>query len=281
MTVIESVSKMQDLCLQQRNDGEVIAFVPTMGALHKGHLKLVEKAQDLGSRVVVSIFVNPTQFLPGEDYEKYPRQFQNDVKLLSPYNVLAVFHPSASSIYGTNFQTMVKAGERSQGLCGARRPGHFDGVLTVVLKLLNIVQPHFLIMGKKDYQQVKVIEKMIEDLNLTTSLVGVDTDRDERGLALSSRNQYLSQEGREKASAFYKALQSVRLKVLRGRTEVKELQESFIEELRTVPEASIEYIEFRTQRTFGLIQINISEPAVCLAAIHFQGVRLIDNIEIG
>ena len=281
MTVIENVSRMQDLCTQQRSQGEVLAFVPTMGALHEGHLALVRRAESLGSRVIVSIFVNPTQFAQGEDFEKYPRTIAEDIRKLSAHNVFATFHPSASQMYVPGFQTKIQAGARAQGLCGGSRPGHFDGVLVVVLKLLNIIQPHFLIMGKKDYQQLKVVQKMLIDFNLPIELVGIDTLRESNGLAMSSRNQYLSVDDRQKAGLIYEGLQIVKFAYHTGIIDPTELSRRYSEHLMKLDSAIIEYADFRTQKEFASIGGNLIEPSVFLTAVRYKNVRLIDNIELG
>jgi pantoate--beta-alanine ligase len=188
MTLI-SLSELTDVRNGWEREGAKVVFVPTMGALHEGHMQLVRVARQHGSRVIVSIFVNPTQFGPNEDFAKYPRTLAADLELLAKEKVDAVFLPNAMSMYPDGFQTYVINKTMAKGLCGAVRPGHFEGVLTVVLKLFNLVRPHTAIFGKKDYQQWRLIERMVKDLHLPVMVLGQDTVRESDGLAMSSRNR--------------------------------------------------------------------------------------------
>ena len=281
MAVVENTQRMQDICMQERSAGEVLAFVPTMGALHEGHLALVEKAKILGSKVIVSIFVNPTQFGLNEDYDKYPKQFHEDLCKLEPFDVFSIFHPTVAAIYPDGFGTTVSGGVEAEGLCAASRPEHFNGVLTVVLKLLNIIQPNFLVMGKKDYQQVKVIERMLRDFNSPVELCSVETYRDSNGLAMSSRNSYLTDEEIVLAAKIYQALCRVRSNQEAGVNDVGTLKQGFSSDISDLEGAAIEYVEMRTQKNFQDVSDCVCEPSVCLAAIRYKGIRLIDNIEFG
>lgn len=208
MQVLESVKGAQSFFSQTRSEGP-IAFVPTMGCLHEGHLELVAHAKSLAKRVAVSIFVNPLQFGPTEDFNKYPRTFEEDQLKLEKASVDYLFYPSSSELYPAGFSSTVNVGELANRLCGAFRPGHFDGVATIVLKLLQIIQPSFAIFGEKDFQQLRVIENMVMDLNVATSVVAHPTVRELDGLARSSRNRYLSESDRRRASQIPQALSAV------------------------------------------------------------------------
>ncbi|MCD6548356.1 MAG: pantoate--beta-alanine ligase, partial [Thermodesulfobacterium sp.] len=192
MEVIKKISKMKEISKNWRREGLKIAFVPTMGFLHEAHLSLVRKAKELGDKTVVSIFVNPLQFGPKEDYKEYPRDTKRDLELLKNEGVDAVFIPEPEEMYPPDFQTYVEVTKLTTGLCGAFRPGHFKGVTTVVLKLFNIINPDIVVFGEKDYQQLQVIRQMVKDLNMDTEIVAHPTVREEDGLAMSSRNIYLS-----------------------------------------------------------------------------------------
>ncbi|NIP29139.1 MAG: pantoate--beta-alanine ligase, partial [Candidatus Dadabacteria bacterium] len=202
--------EMQNVSNKLRSEGKSIAFVPTMGALHEGHLSLVDEACKKADEVVVSIFVNPKQFGPNEDYGEYIRDLEGDLKKLSKYKVGYLFNPGVKDIYNEGFQTYVVVEELQKFLCGKIRPGHFKGVSTVVLKLFNIVKPDFAVFGKKDYQQFKLIERMVKDLNLEIEIIGMPIIREESGLAMSSRNKYLSENEKKRASNIYKSLNIIK-----------------------------------------------------------------------
>ncbi len=192
MEIIEDINKMHKLANVLRIKGETIGFVPTMGYLHEGHTSLLEAAKKGSKKVVMSIFVNPIQFGPKEDFEKYPRDFEHDYEIAENFGVDVIFYPKKEEMYKKNFSTFVNVENLSNIMCGIYRPGHFKGVCTVVLKLFNIVNPHKAYFGQKDYQQLVIIKKMVEDLNLNIEIVECPTIRDNDGLALSSRNKYLS-----------------------------------------------------------------------------------------
>src|SRR5919108_5437199 len=183
---------MQSLANEERRDGKRISLVPTMGALHEGHLDLISEARKIGDVLVVSIFVNPTQFGPNEDFTKYPRDLAGDLRKIESLGVDIVFTPTPEEMYPEGFQTYVEVEKLQEHLCGLFRPGHFRGVATVVLKLFNIIRPHVALFGEKDYQQLKIIQRMVKDLNLDVEVSGFPTVREKNGLALSSRNAYLS-----------------------------------------------------------------------------------------
>ncbi len=206
MRVIDTVAEMQQQANQWRREGLVIGFVPTMGYLHQGHLELMRCAKGKSDRVVVSIFVNPTQFAPGEDFERYPRDLERDMGLMRAVGVDAVFAPTVADMYPEGYQTYVEVGEVTRPLCGAKRPGHFRGVTTVVAKLFHIVKPHVAVFGEKDYQQLLTIRRMVRDLAMDVEIVGHPIVREPDGLAMSSRNVYLSEEERREALLLSQAL---------------------------------------------------------------------------
>ena len=231
MEIVKEISKMKEISKFWKRQGFKIAFVPTMGFLHGAHLALVKKAKELGDKTVVSIFVNPLQFGPKEDFREYPRDLERDLALLEKEKVDAVFIPETEEMYPPDFQTYVEVTKLTTGLCGAFRPGHFKGVTTVVLKLFNIVNPDIAIFGEKDYQQLQVIKQMIKDLNLDIEIVAHPTVREKDGLAMSSRNIYLSSAERESAISLYKALLLAEKLVKEGEKDsqkIKEEMEKFI-----------------------------------------------------
>lgn len=267
--VINTSKELSRVSDNIKKSGKNISFVPTMGALHRGHLSLISKAKKSGDAVIVSIFVNPTQFGPKEDFAKYPRNLKKDLALLKPFAPLIVFAPSAKNIYPNDFGTFVDVEDLSCKLCGEFRPGHFKGVATVVLKLFNIVKPDFAFFGKKDYQQQLLIKKMAKDLNLNIKIVTCPTIREKDGLALSSRNAYLSPVERKSASLIYKALKTAK-KMAKSKNAEKII--SFIKRfLAASPLIKVEYASI-VKKANGAAQI--------LIAVKIGSTRLIDNILI-
>ncbi len=261
MEVIGSVGRMQRQAAVWRAAGLKIAFVPTMGALHEGHLSLVRLARKRGDRVVVSIYVNPTQFGPKEDFARYPRPRRRDLELCRKEGVDAVFAPS--TLYRSDASTRVIETEKSLGRCGRHRPGHFDGVATVVVKLLNIVQPDVAIFGQKDAQQCDVIERVVRDLDLPVKIVRGPIVRDRNGLALSSRNTYLSAEEMEVALNLPRVLRAVKSK---RQMTMRQRERMARERLRRVKGLTLDYVE--------------AAGAYLCAAVRVGGTRLIDNVRI-
>jgi pantoate--beta-alanine ligase len=260
---------------------EVVAFVPTMGALHAGHLKLVEVAKAENKIVLASIFVNPMQFGPSEDFAKYPRTLSDDLGLLRDHGVDGVFLPNAATIYPDGFQTVVSNSDMAKLHCGVSRPGHFDGVLTVVLKLFNLVRPHRAYFGKKDYQQFRLISKMVDDLNIGIDIKGVDTVRESDGLALSSRNRYLSVEEREKSPAIYRALSAARDSYVSGERDPAKICEVFFATVEKLGKFfELDYLNVCQQTNLSSFDSSIDAPAVILFAARLPSARLIDNIEL-
>jgi pantoate--beta-alanine ligase len=276
MEVIESISEMKNLAKEWKRKGLSIGFVPTMGYLHEGHLALVRRTKELSDRVVVSIFVNPIQFAPGEDYQRYPRDLERDKALLEKEGVDVLFSPKAQEMYPPEFQTYVEVKELSSGLCGRYRAGHFVGVATVVLKLFNIVQPDIAVFGEKDYQQLKVIQRMVQDLNLDVKIISHPTVREEDGLAMSSRNTYLSPEERKSAIALYKALNLAEELINQGERRVATLKEKLKEFIESYPYTKVQYIEFVHPETLKEVE-RVDEPTLLALAVFVGKARLIDN----
>jgi pantoate--beta-alanine ligase len=267
---------------QERGELPLVGLTPTMGALHRGHGSLIEQmAEDCGVSIV-SIFVNPAQFGPGEDFEKYPRAFEADCRLCEETGADIVFAPQAGEIYPAAFETIVKAGPLAQRLEGAIRPGHFDGVLTVVLKLLNITQPDYAYFGEKDYQQLQLVNRMVQDFDLDTEIVACEIVREEDGLALSSRNAYLSEAEREAAPRLYRALSALNAAFRLGEREVKRLRALGAHELEpwTGNGFELEYLEVCDPLSLEpRSEAQAGDRA--LIAARLGDTRLIDNIEVG
>lgn len=260
--------------------GDSIAFVPTMGALHQGHLELITHAKSIASRVVVSIFVNPAQFGPTEDFAAYPRTVERDSALLRAKGLDLLFLPDVSSIYPEGFQTTVNNKELSTILCGKVRPGHFEGVLTVVHVLLRLVQPNLLVMGKKDFQQIYLVDRMVQDLALNVRVVPVETVRELDGLAMSSRNRYLTPAEREVAPKIFEGLSAAKAAFLLGENRPHKIIEAFCKAIDSSEQLRLEYCEIRRIRNLGEFSDHVDSDAVVLAAVRLGTARLIDNIEL-
>lgn len=257
-----------------RSQGPLV-LVPTMGALHEGHLSLVRQGAALG-RVVVTIFVNPTQFGPGEDFAAYPRDLDADLALLSGQDVAAVFAPTVADMYGSPGEASVRAGDRAEGLCGAVRPGHFDGVLTVVAKLFGMVRPDVAVFGRKDAQQCLVIDQMVRDLRLPVRLVDAVTVREPDGLAMSSRNRYLDEAQRRRALCLHRALAAGRRLLEAGARDVAAIEAAMAAELQ--PADSVDYAVARLVPTLAAASV-VPDGALLLAVAARVGpARLIDNV---
>ena len=280
MQVIENINEMSETAEKLREEGKSIGFVPTMGALHEGHLSLVRMARKDNDIVVVSIFVNPTQFGPNEDFEKYPRDFEGDRKKLEKENVDIVFYPHAEEMYPEGYKTYVEVEDITTRLCGAFRPGHFKGVTTVVTKLFNIVKPHRAYFGKKDYQQFKVIKRMVEDLNMNIEIIPGEIVREPDGLAMSSRNKYLSKEERKDALALYKSLQLAKELIEKGEKDPEIIKKKMIELIKSHPHVKkIDYVEIVDPDNFLPVE-TIKDGTLIALAIWVGNTRLIDNMEV-
>ncbi|SEM21248.1 pantoate--beta-alanine ligase [Acinetobacter sp. DSM 11652] len=260
-----------------RQARKTIGFVPTMGNLHQGHLNLVREARKLCDVVVVSIFVNPIQFGPNEDYDSYPRTLDQDSQLLAEEGCDIIFAPSVEQMYGSQPRlTNISVGQITNDLCGAQRPGHFDGVAVVVTKLFNIVQPHFAFFGQKDYQQLAVIKTMVRDLNMPIEIIGVPIARAKDGLALSSRNGYLSAEHRQIAPVIYQSLKTAETNLKQGQA----LTEVLAEIKSTLSDAGfvVDYVEARNPMLQAVEQFD--QDIVLFVAAKIGSTRLIDNLQI-
>ncbi|MCL4439116.1 MAG: pantoate--beta-alanine ligase [Firmicutes bacterium] len=280
MLILETIAEIRDFVSKERAGGRAVGFVPTMGYLHEGHLSLVRRAQEECGPVVVSIFVNPLQFGPKEDFSVYPRDLERDSRLLEECGVDALFHPPGEEMYPGRHRTIVEVGGITGCLCGTSRPGHFQGVATVVTKLLNIVQPHRAYFGQKDAQQVLVIKKMVEDLNIPVEIVTVPTAREADGLAMSSRNVYLTPEQRAAAPILNKSLREAAGAVSKGERDVKKLVAMVSSGINGVEGASIDYVEVRSLPDLEEMEI-LEVPALMALAVRFGNTRLIDNIILG
>ena len=277
MKTTRSIAAVSRLCRAARGP---VVLVPTMGALHRGHAELIEKARALAGRdglVVVSIFVNPAQFGPNEDFARYPRPFDADRKLCAELGADVIFHPTAEAMYPAGFSTFVDESEVSARLCGASRPGHFRGVCTVVMKLFQIIQPDSAVFGLKDFQQCAVIRRMVRDLNVPVRIVPVETVREADGLALSSRNRYLTAEERAQAPVMRRALLAAADAFKAGETSAAKIRRMLLKTIATAPLARIDYAEIADADT--LRPIREVRPNTVLALAGFFGkTRLIDNL---
>jgi pantoate--beta-alanine ligase len=264
----------------RRAEGKRVGFVPTMGYLHEGHISLVRVADARGcDAVAASIFVNPTQFGPGEDYERYPRDEERDLSMLSAAGVGSVFLPGVHEMYPEGYQTYVDVNGVSRGLCGAKRPGHFRGVATVVAKLLLIARPHVAVFGEKDYQQLAVIRAMARDLNLDVEIAGAPIVREPDGLAMSSRNKYLKGEDRQAALCLYKGLCAAKELYAAGARDPEKLVNVARAKIAAEPRAKLEYVEVRDPETLSP-NLSASGRMTILAAARVGPARLIDNITL-
>ncbi len=275
--VVNSIKETRDIIKSWRDKGYKIGFVPTMGYFHKGHLALMEEAKRLTDKVVVSIFVNPTQFGPNEDLARYPRDLNRDIRLAKNVGVDLIFAPEASDMYSPDFQTWVNVEKLSQGLCGEFRPGHFRGVATVVTKLFNIVQPDIAVFGQKDYQQLLVIKKMVQDLNMPIEIVGHPIVREEDGLAMSSRNTYLSLKERESALSLYKALIHAKALIEKGERSSSKIRQEIKELINSYPLTKLEYIFLGDPDTLTPYDKTIKHKTLIALAVWVGKTRLIDN----
>jgi pantoate--beta-alanine ligase len=267
---------MRALSDQARGAGRRVALVPTMGALHAGHLSLVDYARDHCDLLVVSIFVNPLQFDREDDLEAYPRTWEADRALCAKHGVDVIYAPTAPAMYPQGFATTVSVDGLTKGLCGAHRPGHFDGVTTVVAKLFGAVKPHLAVFGEKDYQQLKVIQRMARDLDMGVEVVGRPTLREPDGLALSSRNVHLSSGEREGALCLRRALDKARQLAGEGRLEVEAIKDAAARQIEDTPGARLEYLEVVDAEDLKPLE-RLAGPARMALAVWLGQTRLIDN----
>ena len=280
MKVIKSVEKMQSFSENLRSRGKRIAFVPTMGFFHEGHLSLMREAKKLADFAVVSIYVNPTQFGPKEDFSKYPRDLNRDLKMAKSVNADVVFYPSNQEMYPANYQTYVDVEKVTNNLCGISRPGHFRGVTTVCNKLFNIVKPHVAIFGKKDFQQYIAIKRMVEDLNMDLQIIGFPTVREEDGLAMSSRNKYLSEEERLSALTLFNSLKLAQKLYSKGERKSSVIIKEVEKLIESAPFTTIDYVKICDTKTLNDINQIKGKPVITLA-VKVGKTRLIDNYVFG
>lgn len=283
MRVIKKISECKSTIKKLRGQGYKIGFVPTMGFLHEGHLSLIKMAKRECDKVVLSIFVNPIQFGPNEDFKKYPRDIKRDRVLAEKEGADYIFYPSAKEMYDKDYKTTVEVKELGSIMCGKHRPGHFVGVATAVLKLLNTINAHKAYFGEKDYQQLVLIKKMVNDLNIDTKIIGGPTIREKDGLALSSRNRYLSKEERKNAVILYRCLNSAKDMILKGESDLEKIRKKVLEELRgNIFIRKVDYFEFRDPYTLQEkkeVEKNTKKILAAVAA-WIGETRLIDNVLI-
>jgi pantoate--beta-alanine ligase len=277
MEIINRRQRMLSLARKLRRENKTIGFVPTMGALHEGHLSLLTEARKTSDVLVVSIFVNPTQFGAGEDFESYPRDLTADAAVLAGYAVDYVFAPSVEEIYPDGFHTYVEV-EGSEKLEGKTRPGHFRGVATIVTILLNTIRPDFAFFGQKDAQQTVIVKRLTRDLGFETEIVVQPTVREECGLALSSRNAFLGPEEKSAAAIIYQALRSARILFREGERSTARITQAVKAKIETEPLARLDYVSIVDAETLADLDRVGDEPAFVLVAARFGDVRLIDNI---
>lgn len=279
MEILRTISEVRNVVSGAKREGKRIGFVPTMGALHEGHMSLVEEAKKRSGLVIVSIFVNPTQFGPGEDLDKYPRTLDSDLEKCRLEGVDVVFAPAADEMYPEKNLTWVKVDKITEGLCGDSRPGHFRGVCTVCTKLFNIVQPDAACFGQKDAQQAAVIKRMVRDLNMPLEIVVCPTVREADGLAVSSRNAYLSRQHRLDASLLYKSLKAAETLITQGEKDVDKVVCKIRNVLSEKNSIEVEYINVVDLKTLEPVERIKGENLVAVA-VKIDSTRLIDNIVV-
>jgi pantoate--beta-alanine ligase len=277
MEVIKTIKEMKEFSSQTRRAGKTIAFVPTMGYFHDGHLSLMREGRRRGNLLIISLFVNPTQFGPNEDFKNYPRDFERDSKMAEEVGVDVLFAPEASDMYPLNHQTIVRVEKVTQNLCGRSRPIHFQGVTTVVMMLFEIVMPHVAIFGEKDYQQLVTIQQMVRDLHLSVEVVGMPTVREVDGLAMSSRNAYLLPEERKAALSLYRSLQKAKELLRKGERKADRILHEMKGIFQSEPLVRIDYVQICDATTLQDVDRIEGDVVVALAA-YLGKTRLIDNL---
>lgn len=279
MIVINEVKVMKAHIRMIKAKKQTIALVPTMGYLHEGHVLLMHKARNLADHLIISIFVNPTQFGPAEDLDKYPRDLERDKKLAAQARVECIFHPDAAQMYPHGYATYVNVEGITGTLCGQSRPTHFRGVATVCAKLFNIIEPDVAIFGEKDFQQLCVIRRMVEDLNLNVQIIAHPTVRESDGLAMSSRNAYLGPEERRNAVVLYQALMQAKSQYAEGQHDAAAIRDNAVQMIQNTPGAVLDYCEIVEPDTLQSIA-TVTPGAVMALAVRFGATRLIDNMVI-
>lgn len=278
MEIINRKQRMASIARKLRRENKTVGFVATMGALHEGHIALVKEARQMSDIVIVSIFVNPTQFGPGEDFERYPRDLTADAAMLAEYEVDYVFAPDTDEIYVPGFSTYVYVEQLTETLEGASRPGHFRGVATVVTILFNTIRPDLAFFGSKDAQQVGVIKRLTRDLGFEIEIVVVPTVREESGLAISSRNAYLTEEERERASIIYQALRDAKIAFREGERNASNLAQIVETKISAEPLARVDYVAVVDNDNLEPVDKIDDKEVLVAVAVRFGKVRLIDNI---
>lgn len=277
MEIINRRQRMASLARKLRRENKVIGLVPTMGALHEGHLSLVKEAKQRCDIVIVSIFVNPAQFNENDDFAKYPRDLTGDAAILSEYQVDYVFAPDTEEIYGENFSTYVYVENLTETLEGASRPGHFRGVATIVTILFNTIRPDFAFFGQKDAQQVAIIKRLTQDLGFDTEIVVSPIVREESGLAMSSRNRRLSEDEKRAAAVIYRALREAKMAAREGERNAVRIAEKVREQIEREPLARLDYVAVVDNETLEPIDRIGENPVLVAVAVFFGKTRLIDN----
>ena len=276
MKVINEPEELQKIMEDLKKEGKNIGLVPTMGALHFGHVSLIKKSVLQNDITVVSVYVNPIQFGPNEDYEKYPRQIEKDIKVCQDNKVDFLFLPTNETLYNKNFSTYIYNNNVSKIMCGITRPTHFQGVCTIVAKLFNIVMPQRAYFGLKDYQQYIIIKQMVEDLNFNIEIVGCPIVREESGIAMSSRNTYLSKEEKVQATGIYKSLCLAKQLFCEGK-KIENIKQVVEEKILKIPKSKIDYIEIRNSQNLQEVT-DLDKNIVIAVAVKIGNVRLIDNM---
>lgn len=279
MQIISTIQEMQFISNQYREQGKTIGFVPTMGYLHEGHLSLIRMAKEKADIVVLSIYVNPTQFAPNEDLSKYPRDFKWDEHLARQEGVDVIFYPHDNEMYPNGYKTYVEVEDLTQVLCGASRPTHFRGVTTICTKLFNSVKPHCAVFGQKDYQQALIIQRMVKDLNLDLKIIVAPIVREDDGLAMSSRNKYLSSIERKQALALHQSLSMAQELIQNGERNTTTIQQKIRDYINTQPDTKIDYIEIVDAHSLSSMS-QISGEMLIAIAVFIGKTRLIDNCMI-
>ncbi len=277
MQILTKIEDIRQELLVIRTNAKKIALVPTMGYLHEGHLSLVDVAKVNADVVVMSIFVNPTQFAPNEDLMRYPRDIERDERLARERGVDYIFHPEVAEMYPDPYFTYVVTEQLAKVLCGISRPTHFRGVTTVVAKLFNIIQPDVAVFGQKDAQQAVIIRQMVRDLNFPTQIIVAPIVREPDGLAMSSRNVYLTPEERQQAPIIFKALQAARENVKNGLTDANQVRDQITKMIQTSPLARIDYVEIIDDQTLTPVE-TVKPGTFAAVAVYYGKTRLIDNI---
>ena len=276
MKVINKPEELQKIIEELKKEGKSVGLVPTMGALHFGHVSLIKKSVLQNDITVVSVYVNPIQFGPNEDYEKYPRPIEKDIKVCQDNKVDFLFLPTNETLYNKNFSTYIYNNNVSKIMCGITRPTHFQGVCTIVAKLFNIVMPQRAYFGLKDYQQYIIIKQMVEDLNFNIEIIGCPIVREESGIAMSSRNTYLSKEEKVQATGIYKSLCLAKQLFCEGK-EIEDIKQVVEENILKIPNSKIDYIEIRNSKNLQEVT-DLDKNIVIAVAVKVGNVRLIDNM---